>query len=93
MKRSSNLADRRVNRGLDLHEHIRSPQPLDDLAPRDKLPMAFDQKDQQIHRLTLESDGASVVAQFVRGEIENEITKAKGRARIGGHDHPPLEPT
>jgi hypothetical protein len=82
-----------VDTGLDVHEDVRAPQPLDDIGARDELPTTLDQEDQQIHRLPLESNRAPVVAQFVRGEIEHEIAEAKRLAGIGRHDFSPFQPT
>ena len=76
------FADRRVDAGFDINEHVLAPQPVDDVAAGDELTSVFDQQDEEVHWASLEFDGAPLAPQLVRGDIELEITEPKRLTRV-----------
>ena len=76
-QRLANLADRRVDPGLDVHEDIGTPQPLDDVGPRDQLAWPFGQEDEQVHRLATELDPPPLPAQLVGRAVELELAETQ----------------
>jgi hypothetical protein len=79
----ANLADDRIDARLHIDEDVLAPQLIDDVTAGDELTSTFDEKDEEIHRLSFESDRAAVTAQRVRRDIELEVAKAKRLTRIG----------
>jgi hypothetical protein len=46
-----------MDAGLDVHEHVFSPEPVDDLVAGDELGAALDEQDEEIHGLCREGRG------------------------------------
>ena len=78
------LADRGVDAGLDVHEHVLAPEPIDDVAAGDELTAALDQQDQEVHRLPPELDRPALPAQLVTRDIELEVAEAENLSRFQG---------
>ena len=66
----------RVNACLDVDEYVLTPQPTDDVVTRDEQTSTFDQHDQHVHRLALESNRTAIAAQLIRRHIKLEVAKA-----------------
>ena len=78
-QRLPDLADRRVDAGLDVDEDVRAPQPLGDLGARDELSRSLDQQDQQVHRLPPQLHPPALASQLVRTEVQLELAEAARR--------------
>jgi hypothetical protein len=78
----TDLADRRVDAGFDIDEHVLSPEPVDDLAPEDQLAPARDEEEEQVHRLALQPHEAPAAAQLVRGGVELELAEPERMADV-----------
>ena len=74
------LADRGVDAGLDVDEHVLAPQSIDDVATGDELTSTLDQQDQEVHRLPPEFDRAALPAQLVRAR-HRARSRGSGRSR------------
>jgi hypothetical protein len=71
------FTDRGINASFHVDKYILIPQLGDDVCPQDELPAMFDQQNKEVHRLPLESDRPSVMAQLIAGDIELEVAKAE----------------
>jgi hypothetical protein len=72
-----------MDAGLDVDEYVLAPQAFDDFVARHQLGAPLDHQDQQVHRLSLEANRASVAPQLVTPDVEREIGEAVRRAGTG----------
>jgi hypothetical protein len=75
----TDLSNRRVNAGFDVHEDVLAPQLVDDLAATHQQAPPLDQHDEQVHRLPLEPARTPVPAQLVGCDVELEVPEPKAQ--------------
>jgi len=72
-------ADCGIDTVVGIQEDAFTPDPFDDLFPRDQLSPVFNQEKQEFHGHRLEFDGNSGRAQFVGPHIQQEIASKTDR--------------
>src|SRR5262249_8152032 len=71
----TNLADRTVDAAVGIDKYVPAPQLVDDLVAGDQLSALLDEKNQQVHRLTLELYPLSIHGQLVAGDIKARFAR------------------
>ena len=80
------FADGGVNAVLGVDEDFAGPEPLGDLGAGNKLALARDKQDEQLHRLALQAQGLAAVREFETSAIEAEVGEFKnGTGRSVGY--------
>lgn len=66
MQRAADLANHRVEAGVDVDEHVAIPETLDDLVARDELSPPVHEQHEQLQRPAFDPDSTPVLTQLER---------------------------
>jgi hypothetical protein len=83
-ERLARLLDCRVQPVLEVDESIPLPRALPQFLPRDELPRAFEERDQDLERLLLQAEPGATTEQLTGHRIELESAEAHARGPQGG---------
>src|SRR4030095_6829689 len=73
----ANLANHSVDAGINIDENVASPKMVNDLVTGHEIAPTAHQKDEQVHRATLDRQRLISLTQLVGGYIEDELAELK----------------
>ena len=83
MQKMPQFADGGVDAVLGVDENFAGPEPLGDLGAGNKLTLARDKQDEQLHGLALHAQGLATVREFKTPAIEAEVGEFKDGTGCG----------